>query len=134
MAIDFGLRRTGLAVTDPLQIIATGLTTVDSRQLMAYLKNYFSTEVVEKIIIGFPVNLDDTATHATPLVERCIRDLRKQFPSIPVEKVDERFTSAMARQSMLDMGLRRKARRNKGLVDEIAATILLQEYLQHRAG
>ena len=134
MAIDYGLRRTGLAVTDPLQIIATGLTTVDSRQLMAYLKNYFATEVVEKIIIGFPVNLDDSATHATPLVERCIRDLRKQFPSIPVEKVDERFTSAMARQSMLDMGLRRKARRNKGLVDEIAATILLQEYLQHRAG
>jgi putative Holliday junction resolvase len=134
LAIDYGLKRTGLAVTDPLQLIATGLTTVPSRELIPFLKDYFSREAVEQILIGYPRNWDDTPTHATPLVERCIRSLKKQFPSIPVVTVDERYTSKMARDAMLDMGLKKMQRRNKALVDEIAATILLQEYLRVNSG
>lgn len=134
LAIDYGLKRTGIAVTDPLQIIASGLTTVESKQLIPFLRNYFSREPVELIIIGEPKNMDDTDTHATPLVEKCIRDLQKNFPSIPIKKVDERFTSKMASRAMIDMGLRKKQRRNKALVDEIAATILLQEYLGINGG
>lgn len=130
LSIDYGLKRTGLAVTDPLQIIATGLTTVESKLLIPFLKNYFNKEQVELIIIGEPKNWDDTDTHATPLVERCIKDLQKNFPHIPIKKVDERFTSKMAKASMLEMGLKKKQRQNKALVDEIAATILLQEYLR----
>ena len=130
LAIDYGLKRTGLAVTDPLQIIATGLTTVESKQLIPYLKDYFSKEQVELIIIGEPKNMDDSDTHATPLVEKCIKDLQKNFPNMPITKVDERFTSKMAKDSMLEMGLKKKERRNKALVDEIAAAILLQEYLR----
>jgi putative Holliday junction resolvase len=130
LAIDYGLKRTGLAVTDPLQIIATGLTTVESKQLIPFLSDYFSKERVELIIIGEPKNMDDSDTHATPLVEKCIKDLQKYFPGIPLKKVDERFTSKMAKDSMHEMGLRKKERRNKALIDEIAATILLQEYLQ----
>jgi putative Holliday junction resolvase len=133
LSIDYGLKRTGLAVTDPLQIIATGLTTVTSRELIPFLKNYFNKEQVELIIIGEPKNLDDSDTHATPLVERCIKDLHKAFPQMPVKKVDERFTSKMAKDSMLEMGLKKKQRRNKALVDEIAATILLQEFLNTNA-
>ena len=130
LAIDYGLKRTGIAVTDPLQIIATGLTTIESRQLIPFLKDYFGKEQVELIIIGEPKNMDDSDTHATPLVEKCIKELQKNFPNTPVKKVDERFTSKMAKDSMLEMGLKKKERRNKALVDEIAATILLQEYLQ----
>ncbi|MEO8404662.1 MAG: Holliday junction resolvase RuvX [Chitinophagaceae bacterium] len=129
LSIDYGLKRTGIAVTDPLQIIATGLTTVESRQLIPFLKEYFIKEQVELIIIGEPKNMDDSDTHATPLVEKCIKDLEKNFPAMPIRKVDERFTSKMAKDSMLEMGLSKKQRRNKALVDEIAATILLQEYL-----
>jgi len=129
LSIDYGLKRTGLAVTDPLQIIATGLTTVDSKQLISFLKDYFSKAHVELIIIGEPKNWDDTDTHATPLVEKCIKELQKNFPSIPVKKVDERYTSKMAKDAMLEMGMKKMQRRNKALVDEIAATILLQSYL-----
>jgi len=129
IAIDYGLKRTGLAVTDPLQIIATGLTTVESRELIPFLKEYFIKDQVELIIIGEPKNWDDSDTHATPLVAQCIKNLEKNFPSMPVKKVDERFTSKMAKDSMLEMGLKKKQRRNKALVDEIAATIMLQEYL-----
>jgi len=129
LSIDYGLKRTGIAVTDPFQIIATGLTTVESRQLIPFLKDYFAREQVELIVIGEPKNWDDSDTHATPLVEKCIKDLQKNFPAIPIRKVDERFTSKMAKDSMLEMGLKKKQRRNKALVDEIAATIMLQEYL-----
>ncbi|MBC7948694.1 MAG: Holliday junction resolvase RuvX [Chitinophagaceae bacterium] len=129
LAIDFGLKRTGLAVTDPLKIIATGLTTVESKQLIPYLKEYFSREQVEMLIIGEPKNMDDSDTHATPLVEKCIKDLEKNFPGIPIRKVDERFTSKMASRAMIDMGMKKKQRRDKALIDEIAATILLQDYL-----
>ena len=130
LSIDYGGKRTGLAVTDPLKIIATGLTTVESKQLIPFLKDYFSKEEVELIIIGEPKNWDDTDTHATPLVEKCIKDLQKNFPSIPVKKVDERYTSKMAKDAMLEMGLKKQQRRDKKLVDEIAATIMLQEYLR----
>ena len=130
LSIDYGGKRTGLAVTDPLKIIATGLTTVESRHLISFLKDYFSKEEVELIIIGEPKNWDDTATHATPLVEKCIKDLQKNFPNIPLKKVDERYTSKMAKDAMLEMGLKKQQRRDKKLVDEIAATIMLQEYLR----
>lgn len=130
LSIDYGLKRTGLAVTDPLQIIATGLTTVESKQLIPFLKDYFSKEEVELIIIGEPKNWDDTDTHATPLVEKFIKNLQKNFPKIPIKKVDERYTSKMAKNAMLEMGLKKSQRRNKKLVDEIAATIMLQEYMQ----
>ncbi len=130
ISIDYGAKRTGLAVTDPLQIIATGLTTVESKQLIPFLKDYFTREEVELIIIGEPKNWDDTDTHATPLVEKIIKQLEKNFPKIPIKRVDERYTSKMAKDAMLDMGLKKMQRRNKKLVDEIAATILLQEYLR----
>ena len=130
LCIDYGLKRTGIAVTDPLQIIATGLTTIHPKDLIPFLKDYFSKEQVELVIIGWPTNWDDSATHATPHVERCIKDLQKNFPSIPVKKVDERYTSKMAKDAMLEMGLKKMRRRNKALVDEIAATIMLQEYLR----
>ena len=130
LSIDYGLKRTGLAVTDPLQIIATGLTTVESKQLIPFLKDYFAKEEVELIIIGEPKNWDDTDTHATPLVEKIIKQLEKNFPKMPIKRVDERYTSKMAKDAMLEMGLKKMQRRNKKLVDEIAATILLQEYLR----
>ncbi|MGZ8509058.1 MAG: Holliday junction resolvase RuvX [Chitinophagaceae bacterium] len=130
IAIDYGLKRTGLAVTDPLQIIATGLTTVASRELIPFLRIYFVKEQVERIIIGEPKNWDDTDTHATPLVEKCIKELQKHFPAIPITKVDERYTSKMAKQAMIDMGMKKMQRRNKAIVDEIAATIMLQDYMR----
>ncbi len=131
LSIDYGRKRTGLAVTDPLKIIATGLTTIESKDLVSFLKNYLSKEVVELIIIGDPKNLDDSDTHATQLVRNIIKELEKNFPSIPVKTVDERFTSKMASRAMIEMGLKKKQRQNKALVDEIAATIMLQEYLKH---
>ena len=130
LSIDYGLKRTGIAVTDPLQIIATGLTTVHSKELIPFLEEYFAKEPVELIIIGWPTNWDDSSTHATPLVEKCIKDLQKHFPAMPLKKVDERYTSKMAKDAMLEMGMKKKDRRNKALVDEIAATIMLQEYLR----
>src|SRR5215208_1302819 len=105
LSIDYGGKRTGLAVTDPLKIIATGLCTVETTKLMAFLKNYFLKVEVELIIIGMPVNWDDTATHATPLVKKFISQLQKDFPRIPVKEVDERFTSKLASQAMLQMGM-----------------------------
>jgi putative holliday junction resolvase len=130
ICIDYGLKRTGLAVTDPLQIIATGLTTIHPKELIPFLKDYFSKELVELILIGWPTNWDDTATHSTGHVASCISQLQKNFPAIPVKKVDERYTSKMAKDAMLEMGLKKMQRRNKALVDEIAATIMLQEYLR----
>lgn len=130
LCIDYGGKRTGIAVTDPLQIIATGLTTVESKTLIPFLKDYFAREPVELILIGEPKNWDDTATHATPLVENCIKNLQRNFPGMPIKKVDERYTSKMAKDAMLEMGMKKKDRRNKAFVDEIAAAIMLQEYLR----
>ena len=129
MAIDYGLKRTGLAVTDPFQIIATGLTTVNTKDLFTFLKEYFSKEEMELVIVGYPKNWDETDTHATPLVKNFIIKFKKDFPFIPLKEADERFTSKMAKQAMLDMGMKKKQRQNKSMVDEIAATIILQEYM-----
>lgn len=132
MAIDYGKKRTGLAVTDPLQLIASGLITVPTHELIPYLRKYMAAEPVELMLIGEPKNLDGSSTDATALVTECIRILQKNFPELPVKKIDERFTSKMAFQTMLDSGLKKKDRQNKGLVDEISATIILQEYLRNR--
>lgn len=130
LSIDFGGKRTGIAVTDPLQIIATGLCTVKTHELLPFLKEYFKKEEVETVIIGMPVNFDETATHATPLVQQFINSFKKNFPSIKIVEVDERFTSKMASRAMVEMGMKKKQRQNKAMVDEIAATMMLQEYLE----
>ncbi len=129
LAIDYGGKRTGLAVTDPLQIIATGLETIESKEHIPFLKKYLSNEQVELIIIGLPKNWDESDTHGTPLVEAAIKKIKKEFPAMPLKTVDERYTSKMAKDAMLEMGMKKKDRRIKGNVDVIAATIILQEYL-----
>ena len=134
LSIDYGLKRTGIAVTDPLKIIATGLTTIPSNTLITFLKDYFSKEDVELVIIGEPKNLDDSDTHATSLVKSMIKKLMKEFPAKRIRTVDERYTSKMASQAMIDMGMKKMQRRNKALIDEIAATIMLQEYLRSQEG
>jgi putative Holliday junction resolvase len=129
LCIDYGGKRTGIAVTDPLQIIATALTTIESKELISFLKKYFSTEAVELILIGMPTNWDDSDTHGTPLVKAAIKKIQKEFPTMPIKTVDERYTSKMAKAAMIEMGMKKKDRRIKGNVDQIAATIMLQEYL-----
>ncbi len=130
LAIDYGGKRTGLAVTDPMQIIATGLATIESKELIPFLKKYFLSEPVELIIIGLPLNWDESDTHGTPLVKAAIKKIAREFPQIPLKTVDERYTSKMAKDAMLQMGMKKKDRQIKGNVDIIAATIILQEYLQ----
>ncbi|MCW3123804.1 MAG: Holliday junction resolvase [Flavipsychrobacter sp.] len=132
IALDYGKKRTGIAVTDPLQIIATALDTVDSGELIGYLKKYMLHEPVEKILIGYPLNMDDTPTHATPLVEKFILKFGNVFPNIPVEKTDERMTSKMASQAIAGMGLKKKDREKKELIDAVSAVMMLQEYLQNK--
>lgn len=131
LAIDYGKKRTGLAVTDPLKIIASGLTTVDTEQLVYYLKQYFAKEEVELILLGHPKRLDGGDNDITPKVEKFFGQLQKLFPAIPSLLIDERFTSKMAFQAMIDSGLKKKDRQNKATVDEVSATILLQGYLEH---
>jgi putative Holliday junction resolvase len=130
LAIDYGLKRTGIAVTDPLKIIAGALTTVDSSKLISFLDEYFKKETVELILIGEPKNLDNSDTHATLPVKRIIEEIQKKFPAIPIKTVDERYTSKMASRAMIDMGMKKKQRQDKGMVDRIAATIMLQEYMR----
>lgn len=134
LSIDYGTKRTGIAATDPLQIIATGLCTIESKELITFLKKYISGEPVELIIIGLPKNWDGSETHGTKPAEAAIQKLRLEFPTIPVETVDERFTSRMARNAMLEMGMKKKDRLDKAKVDEISATIMLQSYLQEKKG
>ncbi len=130
ICIDYGGKRTGLAVTDPFKIIATALTTIESKELIPFLKKYFSQEEVELIIIGEPKNWDESDTHATPLVRAAIKKLEKEFPTMPIKTVDERYTSKMAKDAMLEMGMKKKDRRDKKNVDQIAAAMMLQEYLR----
>ncbi len=132
LSLDYGKKRTGIAVTDPLKLIATGLTTVDTQMLFDFLKKYIAVEMVEKIIIGEPFNLDGTETDSTAAVQHCIRRLINAFPSIPIETVDERFTSKMASKAMVEMGMKKKDRQKKGIIDEVAATMMLQEYLERK--
>ncbi len=129
LAIDFGLKRTGIAVTDELQIIASGLTTVPTEDLVSFLKDYTSKESVELFLVGKPKQMDNTDSESEQLIVPFLEKLKKKIPSIPIERVDERFTSKMAFQTMIDSGLKKKQRRNKALVDEISATIILQSYL-----
>lgn len=129
ICIDYGGKRTGIAVTDPLQIIATALTTIESKELIPFLTKYFQQEQVELILIGMPTNWDDSDTHGTPLVKQAIKKIAKAFPQMPIKTVDERYTSKMAVQAMVEMGMKKKDRRIKGNVDQIAAAIMLQEYL-----
>lgn len=132
LAIDYGGKRTGLAVTDPLQIIATALETVPSSELITYLKKYVSSEQVEAFVIGDPKNLDGSDTNASSLVKNFLVKLKAEFPQIPVHLIDERFTSKMAVQSMIASGTSKKDRRVKGNIDKISATIILQDFMSRQ--
>ncbi|MFZ5971225.1 MAG: Holliday junction resolvase RuvX [Bacteroidota bacterium] len=132
LAIDYGLKRTGLAVTDPNRIIATALETVESSQLMAYLKNYFAKEPVDELVVGYPKNLHNFDTEMTPHVRNLVEVLKKTFCDKPVFLVDERFTSSIAQQAMVAGGMKKKDRQVKGNVDKISATLILQTYMQSK--
>jgi putative Holliday junction resolvase len=129
LALDYGFKRTGIAVTDELQIIASGLTTIPSATALVFLKEYFATEDVSKVLVGEPKQMNGQPSESTPIIEKFVTDFKNAFPEMKLERVDERFTSKMAFQTMIDSGLKKKQRQNKALVDEIAATILLQDYL-----
>ncbi len=129
LALDYGKKRTGIAVTDPLKIIANGLTTVDTQKLFDFLKDYVAKEDVEKILIGEPYNLDGTETDSTAAVKHTIRRLKNTFPGIPIVTIDESFTSKMASKAMVEMGMKKKDRQKKGTIDEVAATMMLMEHL-----
>jgi len=129
LALDYGKVRTGIAVTDELQLIASGLATVDTKDLISYLHSYLKSESVERFVVGLPKQMDNTASESEVLIQDFLKQLSAKFPLIPVERQDERFTSKLAMQSMLDGGLKKKRRQNKALVDEISATLILQAYL-----
>lgn len=131
LSIDYGKRRTGLAVTDPMQIIANGLTTVDTKDLLDYLRRYTATEAVETIVVGLPVQPNGQPSENQARVRSFVGEMKKALPDIKVEFYDERYTSVMAHQAMIDSGLGRKRRQDKALVDEISATIILQNYLEN---
>jgi len=132
LAIDFGKVRTGIAVTDEFQIIASGLTTVATPELISFLKDYTKKEKVELFLVGLPKQMDNTASESEVLITPFLKKLTASFPNIPMQRVDERFTSKMAFQTMLDGGAKKKKRQNKGLIDEISATIILQSYLYNK--
>ncbi|EFB33284.1 Holliday junction resolvase RuvX [Segatella oris] len=133
LSIDYGKKRTGLAVTDSLQIIANGLATVSTSSLIDYLKDYIAKEPVERIVIGRPTQPDGRPSENLARVEQFVNRWRKLVPNIPIEYYDERFTSVIAHQVVIDSGVRKKVRKeNKGLIDEISATIILQDYMQYR--
>jgi putative Holliday junction resolvase len=129
MALDFGTKRTGIAITDELQMIASGLTTVKTPELLDFLSNYFKEEKVELVVVGEPKQKDESASESEVYIQKFLKSFAKKFPAMPVKRVDERFTSKMAFQTMIDGGLKKKKRRNKALIDEISATIILQSYL-----
>lgn len=132
LAIDFGTKRIGLAETDPLQIIASGLDTIENRKIFEFLDGYLKNEQVDEIIVGEPKRMDDTPSESEKYIKPFIVELEKKYPNIPVKRFDERYTSKMAFQTMIDSGIGKKARRNKGLVDKISATIILQSYMQSK--
>ena len=132
LSIDYGKKRTGIAVTDPLQIIAGGLATVSTSELYDFLVGYIGREPVERIVIGEPRQADGTPSENFARVEQFVNRWRKSQPSIPIEFYDERFTSVLAHRAMIDGGLRKKARQDKALVDEISATIILEDYMRSR--
>ena len=129
LAIDYGQKRTGIAVTDEMQIIASGLTTIPSETAIAFLKDYFGNEKVERVLIGEPKQMNGEPSESTEIIEKFVVLFTNAFPEMKIERVDERFTSKMAFQTMIDSGLKKKQRQNKALIDEISATIMLQDYL-----
>lgn len=133
LAIDPGKNRSGIAVTDPMQIIASGLTTVPTSELDDFLSKYLNENEVELLVVGYPKNLDGSDTDSTNMVNHMIGRLKRNFPQTSVVKMDERFTSKMAKQSMFDSGLKKKDRQNKGTVDMVSATIILQSYLEQKS-
>ncbi len=132
LAIDFGEKRTGIAVTDELQLIASGLTTVNTKSLLAFLSDYIKNESVELFLVGEPKRLNNIPSDVEKHIAIFISKLTKSFPNISIKRIDERFTSKMAFQTMIDSGLKKKQRQNKALVDEISATIILQSYLHYK--
>ena len=132
LAIDYGSKRTGVAVTDEMQIIASGLTTVDTKNIINFLKSYIDKESVDLILIGLPKQMNNELSESEPLILKFIKILDKELPDIPIQRVDERFTSKMAFQTMIESGLNKKKRKNKALVDEISATLILQSYLYNK--
>lgn len=132
LALDYGKRRTGIAVTDDLQIIASGLTTVETEKLIPFLKDYFLKNSVEKVIVGEPLQMDGSASESSEMINKFLTKFTEAFPEMPLDRVDERYTSKMAVKTMIDSGLKKKKRQNKGLIDEIAATIILQDYLNYK--
>ncbi len=132
LAIDYGLKRTGLAITDPMQIIASGLTTVATTELLTYLERYIATETVSLFLVGEPKQMNNKPSKSEALIQPFLKKLNLKFPKIPVQRVDERFTSKLAFQTMIDSGLKKQQRQNKALVDEISAVIILQSYLYHK--
>lgn len=130
MAIDYGKVRTGLAVTDPVRIIATALTTVETPSLLSYIKDYCAREEVDIFVVGEAKHMDNTPSESMKLIEPFVAALREAFPNKEIARIDERFTSKMAFQTMIDSGLKKKDRRNKGTIDQIAATIMLQDYMR----
>lgn len=132
LAIDYGRKRVGLAVTDPMQMIANSLTTVHSKDIWDFLSNYLQKEKVDSIVIGYPKQMNNQASEAVRYINPFIKRLQKLYPEMEIILVDERFTSKMAHQTMIDAGLKKKARQNKALVDTISATIILQSYLEQK--
>jgi len=132
IAIDYGSKRVGVAVTDELQIVASGLTTVHSKDIIAFLEDYFSKNEVECIVVGEAKDLKNNLAESARFIEPFVKHLYRKFKDIKIERVDERFTSKMAFQTMIDSGLKKKARQNKALIDEISATIILQSYMEQK--
>lgn len=132
LALDYGSKRTGVAITDELQLIASGLTTVATFELMDFLKKYIASEKVDLVLVGEPKQKDGTHSNIEEEIQKFLMKFSKVFPDLAVKRVDERYTSKMAFQTMIDSGLKKKQRQNKALVDEISATIILQEYLYNK--
>ncbi|MEM7085458.1 MAG: Holliday junction resolvase RuvX [Bacteroidota bacterium] len=132
LALDYGTKRTGIAVTDELQLIASGLTTVETGKLLSFLKDYFTNESVDEVIIGEPKQRDGNHSNVEEHIQKFIAKFEQAFPEMKLERMDERFTSKMAFQTMMDSGLKKKQRQNKALIDEISATIILQDYLNKK--
>ena len=132
MALDVGLKNTGIAVTDPAKIIATGLATVDTATLISFIKNYQKTEPIELFVVGESKNFDGTPMQATPIIEAFVLELKKNFPNIPIEREDERFTSKMAFRTIIEVGIKKQERKQKKLVDKVAAVIILQSYMSRK--
>ncbi len=134
IGIDYGLKRTGIAISDPLGIFASPVETVPSAKIIEYLKNYTAKEQIGLFVVGYPMNMNNTPSEAARYVDTFLKQLKKNFPQIPVELEDERFTSVLAHRSMIDGGMKKMARRDKSVVDKISAGIILQSYLDRKSG